>query len=87
VLRRRSFSIVFEIYTQLCELTYSSGVHKIKIGPIDLLFLNLNKIKKSLSTLLYMVVSCKEATNKKIETEVSKQADSLTAQVQQVAEL
>jgi hypothetical protein len=33
-----------------------------------------------------MVVSCKEATNKKIETEVSKQADSLTAQVQQVAE-
>jgi hypothetical protein len=32
-----------------------------------------------------MVVSCKEATNKKIETEVSKQADSLT-QVQQVAE-
>jgi sugar lactone lactonase YvrE len=45
-------------------------------------------MKKSLYllSLFIMVVSCKEATNKKIETEVSKQADSLTAQVQQVAE-
>jgi hypothetical protein len=44
-------------------------------------------MKKVFIYSLYMVVSCKEATNKKIETEVSKQADSLTAQVQQVAEL
>jgi hypothetical protein len=33
-----------------------------------------------------VVVSCKEATNKKIDTEVSKQGDSITKQVTQVAE-
>jgi hypothetical protein len=33
-----------------------------------------------------VVVSCKEATNKKIDTEVSKQGDSITKQVLQVAE-
>jgi hypothetical protein len=33
-----------------------------------------------------VVVSCKEATNKEIDTEVSKQGDSITKQVIQVAE-
>jgi hypothetical protein len=33
-----------------------------------------------------VVVSCKEATNEEIDTEVSKQGDSITKQVIQVAE-
>jgi hypothetical protein len=43
-------------------------------------------MKKSLPTLPFIVVSCKEATNEEIDTEVSKQGDSITKQVIQVAE-
>jgi hypothetical protein len=45
-------------------------------------------MKKSLYLLSFIVVvSCKEATNKKIDTEVSKQGDSITKQVLQLLNL
>jgi hypothetical protein len=43
-------------------------------------------MKKSLPTPFIVVVSCKEATNEKIDTKVSKQGDSITKQVIAVAE-
>jgi hypothetical protein len=78
VLRRRSFQLFRNIHTVMSNLFFGRHTNKQKVNRIYWTFLNLTKMKKSLSTLFYNGCFLQRSDEQENRNWSSKQADSLT---------